>query len=306
MVLHNICVAAHLMIEFDTERGIRGVCKFLEQSGLATFVASSYGARQQVSAEIEAELAHYGKAMQQNLASKMPPRKISIAEDENFHQDVCLVGIEPVSNFILLETLTSKRDEATWNEALQQGLEDLPVEIVQSTSDEGKGLVAHVKNGLEAHHSPDLYHINREIGKGLYPRLNGLERQANKTLTEAIKTTEAWKQYHESYENHPETRGPGRPPNFVCHITQAEQAQEKAQNTLKTIEKQQLNVSDVINGINEVYHPYDLTSGQSQSVETIKASLDEHFEQLEQVANAIDLNDKGRAKIAKARKGVTQ
>ena len=115
------------------------MCKFLEHSGLATFIASSYGARQKVSAEIEAELAHYEETQRQILASKMPPRKISIAEDENFHQDVCLVGIEPVSDFILLETMTSKRDEATWNEALQQGLKGLPVKIVQSLKMKAKG-----------------------------------------------------------------------------------------------------------------------------------------------------------------------
>jgi len=124
-------------------------------------------------------------------------------------------------------------------------------------------------------------------------------------LIEAIETTEAWKQYQERYENHPETRGPGRPPNFVCHITEAEPALAQAQNTLQTIEKHQLKVKKVINGINETYHPYDLTTGQVQSVETIKTSLEERFEQLEPVANAIDLNDKGKAKIANARKGVT-
>jgi hypothetical protein len=33
----------------------------------------------------------------------MPPREISVAEDETFHPEICLVGIEPVSNFILVE-----------------------------------------------------------------------------------------------------------------------------------------------------------------------------------------------------------
>lgn len=119
--------------------------------------------------------------------------------------------------------------------------------------------MAHVKKGLDAHTSNDLYHINREIGKGLYPRLNSLERQTDKALIETMKTTEAWIQYRDRYENHPETRGPGRPPNFSCHISEAEQTQEQAHDTLKEIEKQQLKVKEVINGINEVYHPYNLT-----------------------------------------------
>jgi len=44
------------------------------------------------------------------------------------------VGIEPVSDFILLETYTQKRDEVTKNQALQQGLEGFLVEIIQSGS----------------------------------------------------------------------------------------------------------------------------------------------------------------------------
>lgn len=84
IVLQNICLAAHLIIEFDAEHGIRGVCKFLEQSKLSTFVASSYGARQKVSAEIEAELAHYGKSMPPNLASQMQSVKYLLPKTKIF------------------------------------------------------------------------------------------------------------------------------------------------------------------------------------------------------------------------------
>ena len=82
-------MAVNDMIEFDTVCCIRGVCKFLEQSGLVTNVNRGYGARQKVSAEIEAELAHYGKAMQQNLASSMPLCQYLSLQDENFHPLVC-------------------------------------------------------------------------------------------------------------------------------------------------------------------------------------------------------------------------
>ena len=44
--------------------------------------------------------------------------------------------------------------------------------VIQSTSDEGKGLLAHVQEGLTAHHSPDLFHLQREGVKELCPCLN--------------------------------------------------------------------------------------------------------------------------------------
>src|SRR2546421_502392 len=82
-------------------------------------------------------------------------KKISVCQDETFHPEICLVGIEPVSNFILVEKYADNRDESSWNGAMREAVEGLEVQIIQSTSDEGKGLLAHVDNGLGVHHSPD-------------------------------------------------------------------------------------------------------------------------------------------------------
>jgi hypothetical protein len=90
----------------------------------------------------------------------MPPRKISLCEEENFHQEQpCLVAIEPVSNFLLVEATCPHRDAATWDRTVGTALEGLPVTVVQVTSDLAKGILAHARDGLGAHHSPDLMHI---------------------------------------------------------------------------------------------------------------------------------------------------
>ena len=36
------------------------------------------------------------------LSQNMPAKKISLAEDETFHPQICAVSMEPVSNFIFL------------------------------------------------------------------------------------------------------------------------------------------------------------------------------------------------------------
>ena len=43
-----------------------------------------------------------------------------IGVDETFHPEICLVAIEPVSNFILLERYAADRSAATWTQALEQ------------------------------------------------------------------------------------------------------------------------------------------------------------------------------------------
>ncbi len=95
----------------------------------------------------------------------MPEQKISLTEDETFHPEICAVGMEPVSGYILLEKYVERRDGETWNQESWQALSSLPVEVIQITGDEGSGLVNHVKKGLKVHHSPDLFHVPYEISK---------------------------------------------------------------------------------------------------------------------------------------------
>jgi len=96
----------------------------------------------------------------------MKPKEISVCQDENFHSDPCLVAIEPVSNFILLEKYSESRKAQEWTKAMDEATKGLSVVIVQSTSNEGKGIVHHVEKDLGVHHSPDVFHVENEIVKG--------------------------------------------------------------------------------------------------------------------------------------------
>jgi hypothetical protein len=49
-----------------------------------------------VGAELQQELAD-------QCAKRGPPGRITVCEDETFHPGVCLVAVEPASNFILVE-----------------------------------------------------------------------------------------------------------------------------------------------------------------------------------------------------------
>jgi hypothetical protein len=59
----------------------------------------------------------------------MVRKKISICQDENFHEGIpCLVAIEPVSNFILVEKMVEDRSKEEWKKAVDEGLCGLNVE----------------------------------------------------------------------------------------------------------------------------------------------------------------------------------
>mgnify|MGYP001825512561 CR=1 FL=1 len=157
--LHQMLAAAHLVFGQANNAGIRSICTFLELSGLHHFVAASYGSQQAAAEEIENQIVQFGQEEDQRLAAQMQPREITLAEDETFHPQCCLVGIEPVSNFILLEQYADRRDADTWDRRIDERLTGLPITVLQVTSDEANALIRHAEFCLEAHHSPDLFHV---------------------------------------------------------------------------------------------------------------------------------------------------
>ena len=107
--LHRLVLGAHFVITQLGPCGIRFVCQYLELTGLDRFVASSYGTQQRVSVQMEQALVEFDKEEKMLLAEGMKPKEITVCQDENFHCDPCLVAIEPVSNFILLEKYSESR-----------------------------------------------------------------------------------------------------------------------------------------------------------------------------------------------------
>ncbi|MGO9110915.1 MAG: hypothetical protein ACLP9L_16970 [Thermoguttaceae bacterium] len=102
--------AAHLVFVEANDCGLRNLSWFLKLSRLSDFVASSYGAQQAVAEELESLLIRFGQAEDSRLAEQMPAREITLCEDETFHPQICLVAIEPVSDFIVVEQYQPQRD----------------------------------------------------------------------------------------------------------------------------------------------------------------------------------------------------
>jgi len=143
--LHQMLAAAHLVFGQASDAGIRSLCEFLEMSGLHHFVAASYGSQRAAAEEMENLIVQFGQEEDQRLGDQMQPRDISLAEDETFHPQCCLVGIEPVSNFILLEQYADRRDADTWQRCMDERLTGLPITVVQVASDEAKALIRHAE-----------------------------------------------------------------------------------------------------------------------------------------------------------------
>jgi hypothetical protein len=122
MCLHRIILAATQTIRYGST-GIRGIQEFLKLSKLNLRVASSTGALHTWVKKIEESIIRFGNEQQSKLSDGMVRKKISICQDENFHEGMpCLVAIEPVSNFILVEKMVEDRTKEEWKKAVDEGL----------------------------------------------------------------------------------------------------------------------------------------------------------------------------------------
>jgi len=298
--LHRLIAAAHLVFVQANDCGIRNLCWFLELSQLHAFVAASYGAQRKVAEEMEALLVAFGEEEDQRLGAQMQPVEIALCEDETFHPQICLVGIEPVSNFILLEQYAPHRDAETWNQALDQKLRNLPVTVIQVTSDEAKALITHTEIHLGAHHSPDVFHVQYEASKATSCALANRTRQAAQQLQHTQQQLqELDQQLQACREQCPESE---HVRVLEEQVHQAHTEQEQARQQLETCQDQQQRATQARRGLSQDYHPFDLDSGKPLSAQDVSARLAGHFDQLEQVATQAKLSKHAVEKLAKARR----
>src|SRR5262245_44433424 len=141
--LHRLVMALHVVFVEIGACGIRLVCLFLQMTGLNRFVGASFGTQQQVNRHVEEAMGIYQREETARLAKHMPPQDITVTQDETFTGGLSLVGLEPVSNYIILEQAAVARDHDPWNALMKQALAGLNCRVIQSTSDEAPGLLAY-------------------------------------------------------------------------------------------------------------------------------------------------------------------
>ena len=303
LALHRIVIAATYVLTQLCGGGVRTVCTFLQLSGLWRVVAAGYGTQQPAIKQMEEAIIAFGAEQRQRLAAEMEPRSITVTQDETFPSQTCLVASEPVSNFILVEQFTDDRRAQTWDAAMERGLADLPVEVFQSTSDEGSALLKHARDG-GVHHSPDLFHPQQDISRATSLPLQRQAQAAERKAELAAEQVDHLSEEAEQYEADP--RGPGRPRDYAGRIDLALQEFETAQAESIDAVERKARLREAARGISCDYHPFDLQTGAVRDAATVQADLDRRFAQIDQVVAEAGLGGKCRALLDKARRLVPQ
>jgi len=302
--LHRLVIAFHVVCVEVGACGIRLVCLFLHLTGLDRFVAASHGAQQQVNRRVEEAIVVYHQDETARLATDMPRKDLTVTQDETFTGGLCLITMDPESNFIILEQLAQARDQASWNEWMAPALAQLNCQVIQSTSDEAPGLLAYVEHYLEAHHSPDLFHVQHELVKAVSGPMATKERAAHKAVTEAREQLERLQSDPQSTGDAPDKRGPGRPPKEPVSLEQAEQALKAASREHERLTQQREQVKASIRGIGHDYHFVDLERGVRRNGQLIASDIQGHIEQIRTIAQQEGLSQHCMERIEKAERVV--
>ncbi len=299
--LHQRVLAAHFSITLQGGAGVRVVCQFLELSGLSAFVGASYGTHQGLNAALEEALVAVAEEQRAALARGMPHRDLTVCEDETFHPQICLVALEPVSGFLLLEQYAADRKAATWTQALQAALVGLNVAVIQGTSDEATALHRHVEVDLGAHHSPDLFHGQHEVSKATSLHLARQVRQSAATVAAAQTRWAVERAAQQAYEEQ-SPRPCGRPPAFAARIHAAMSEVVQAEIAHTQAQARQCEARELVRELGILYHPYDLERGQAQPVEQVAQRLNDVWKRLGRIAAAAELPTRAREHLAKAQR----
>ena len=295
-VLRHIVLAAFATFQLRGACGIRFISDFLELSQLNLFVASSRGALHPLAVHIESDLVAFRDCEQPVLAQQMEAKTITLVPDEHFHSGKpCLVGIEPVANFILVESYRDRRDADTWKEAIDEGIKGMPLKVVQMTSDLARALVCCAENGFEAAHSPDLFHGQRDLLKPVLLPLNRPIQQAQKDLEKAKNHSEKWDMPVDAITSNEQLR------SLIESVRQelviGQQLEQSRQRKDEAVEQ--------VRGVGDDYHPFDRETGKPVTAEEVGQRLTVHVDRLAEVVEEAGLGEKAQQAVNKSRTWVT-
>jgi hypothetical protein len=298
--LHRLLTAVHLVFGQAHDGGVRGMGWFLELSLLDRFAAASYGAQQDRASEMERLLAQFGAEEDHRLAEQMPAREITLCEDETFHPQICLVAIEPVSNFLVLEEYAERRDAETWHSAVAEALQPLSVTVIQCVSDEARALITHAETHLGAHHAPDIFHVQYETSQATSLALNRHTEQAQSQLDAAESAREQCGVELAACREQCPVSSHGFALEQQCAA--AEHNAVVARERRDQCQDRQHRARTARRGLSRDYHPFDLDTGQRLEAADVERRFTQHFDTLTQIAVEANLSPAARDRLTKARR----
>ncbi len=259
--LHRLVVALPVVGVEIGACGMRLVCLVLELTGLNRFVGASYGTQQQVKQRVEEASVAYRRDESTRLAQEMPPKAITLTQDETWTGGLCLAGSEPGSHYLVREQAVPAREHDTWHTSMEQALAGHTGRVSQSTSDATPGLLAYVEHHRGAHHSPDLGHVRQEWSTAVSTPMAAKVRAAAKVGVHADEALHHVQEQRHIPTGEADNYGPGRSAQAVAHLAEVAQDVEAAGQEPHRLAGQRTQVAQSVRAIGHAYPFVDVERG---------------------------------------------
>jgi hypothetical protein len=302
--LHQVVMALHLVCVEIGACGMRLVCLFLQLTGRNRFVGASYGTHHQVNRHVEAAIGAYRQEERTRLAQERPPKEMTMTLDETFTGGLCLVGMAPESNSIVLEHAAPARDQDTWHALMAPALAGLNGQVMQATSDEAPGLLASVAHHLGAHHAPDLFHVQYELSKAVSAPMAAQQRATAKALAKAEETLTRGHEPLDTADDEPNKRGLGYAPQAAARLQQVAQDVAAAHHEPQRLAGQREQVTQSIRAIGHAYHCVDRERGVRRNGQLIASDIQKPIATIRTIAQQEQLSTTCLDRIAQAERVV--
>lgn len=269
--------------------------EYLHNSGLDAFVASSEGALQSFWVRCENYIIEFNEREEARLSVGIRHRKITVGLDEMFRgKRPCLVAIELVSNFILLEKFTEDRTADTWKKELEPRLDVLNVEVGQVVSDLC-GAIRAVTKALGAEHIAELFHAQHEISKATAAPLASQARYSEKALNEVEETLK-------KISERPRRLDREERQQQLLEIEGIKNTRDKLKIDFEQKTKRREEVRAAVREMGKIHHPINLKTGSLQTAVDMESRFGEQFKIIYEQAKAANLSELSIDRIEKAQR----
>ena len=266
--LKRIVISAQLYFREICACGLRILGSFFKEIGITDLIGASLGCQWKLGKQVEEAIVDFGKEQLIQVSEEVRGKKVTLALDENFHEGTCLVGIDPTSNFLVVEEVVESRKTEDWKNALNPVIAFLGVNVVQVTSDCGTSIVALCEEILKAHHSPDLFHILYNFRRTFKPTLRRVKKALETRLCTLEKEIDELKKLEEKWnEMASAEKGRGRPPDFVGRLKTLEVTWTQTMIEYADLESSEKRLLESLKQLSKGYHPVNIETGQRQSSE---------------------------------------
>ncbi|MBI5515103.1 MAG: hypothetical protein HY909_15105 [Deltaproteobacteria bacterium] len=171
-----------------------------------------------------------------------------------------LVANDPVSGWLWVHKTAPSRDGATWQAAVDKGLQGMRITLHGVSTDGAPGLIYLALTALKVSWFAELFHGQYELTRACHRGLALRVETAQTAHQEQVEVTQAVRSQLRARARG--ERRPGRPADLDRHLAEAEAAQNESAATLRRARADQETMREVVRGLSEALHPVDLATGE--------------------------------------------